>query len=102
MISVPSEPSDFDKNRSNPCYSKRPSITACPLRLSGGGGAGGGNSSSLLESWGVVPGGAGSAMAPPDFGRLFKPISIRGGRLCQLNNTGTLEFSDLPTTLSYE
>ena len=28
-------PSDFDKNRSNPCSIKRPSITACPLRLSG-------------------------------------------------------------------
>ena len=26
-------PSDFDKNRSNPCSIKRPSITPCPLRL---------------------------------------------------------------------
>ena len=80
---MPSEPSDFDKNRSNPCYSKRPSITACPLRLSGGGGAGGGNSSSLLESWGVVPGGAGSAMALPDFSISVNHISTRRGRLCQ-------------------
>ena len=29
-------------------------------------------------SRGVVPGGAGGAMAPPYFGRLVDPISIRG------------------------
>ena len=27
---------------------------------------------------GIVPGGAGGAMAPPDFGRLVNPISTRG------------------------
>ena len=37
--------------------------------------------------------------APPDFVRSVNPISIRGGRLCSLNDTGTPGFSDLPTTL---
>ena len=38
-------------------------------------------------------------MAPPNFGRSVNPISTkRGGRLCPPNNTGTPEFSDLPTT----
>ena len=81
-------PSDFHKNRSNPCSIKRPSITVCPLRLSGlpvvmdlniGGGR---NSSSLLQSRGVVPGGAGGATALPDFSRSVNPISTRRGRLC--------------------
>ena len=31
---------------------------------------------------GVVPGGAGGGMAPPDFGRSVNPISTRRGRLC--------------------
>ena len=48
-------------------------------------------------SRGVVPGGAGGAMAPPDFGRSVKPT--KGGRLCPPNNTGTHGFSDLPTAL---
>ena len=30
----------------------------------------------------VVPGGAGGAMAPPDFGRSVNPILTRRGRLC--------------------
>ena len=47
----------------------------------------------------VVPGGAGGAMAPPDFGRSVNPISTMGGRLCPPNNTGTPGFSDLPVTL---
>ena len=47
----------------------------------------------------VVPGGAGGAMAPPDFGRSVNPISTKGGRLCPPNNTGTPGFSDLPTAL---
>ena len=34
---------------------------------------------------GVVPGGAGGAMAPPDFGRSVNPISTRGKRLCPPN-----------------
>ena len=46
------------------------------------------------------PGGAGSAMALPDFGRLFKPISIRGGRFAHQITTATTGFSDLSTTLS--
>ena len=48
----------------------------------------------------VVPGGAGGAMAPPNFGKLVNPISTKGGSLCPLNNTGTPGFSDLPTALS--
>ena len=40
---------------------------------------------------GVVPGGAGGIMAPPDF----------GGRLCPPNSTGTSRFSDLPTALHH-
>ena len=48
----------------------------------------------------VVPGGAGGAMAPPDFGRSVNPISTKGGRLCPPNNTGTPGFSDLPTALA--
>ena len=48
---------------------------------------------------GVYPGGAGGAIAPPDFGRSVNPISIKGGRLCPPNNTGTPGFSDLPTAL---
>ena len=47
----------------------------------------------------VVPGGAGGAMAPPDFGRSVNPISTRWGRLCPPNNIGTPGFSDLPTAL---
>ena len=49
----------------------------------------------------VVPGGAGGAMAPPDFGRPVNPISAKGGRLFPPNNTGTPGFSDLPTALHY-
>ena len=48
---------------------------------------------------GVVPGGAGDAMVPPDFGRTVNPISTKGDRLCTPNNTGTPGFSDLPTAL---
>ncbi len=47
----------------------------------------------------VVPGGAGGAMAPPNFGRSVNPILIKGGRLCPPNNTGTPKFSDLSTAL---
>ena len=49
----------------------------------------------------VVPGGAGGAMATPDFGRSVNPISTKGGRLCPPNNTGTLGFSDLPMALNH-
>ena len=35
----------------------------------------------LQEHRGVVPGGAGVAMAPPDFGRTINPISTRGGQI---------------------
>ena len=49
---------------------------------------------------GVVPVGAGGAMAPPDFSRSVNPISTRGGRLCPPNNAGTPGFSDLPTALT--
>ena len=39
-------------------------------------------------------------MEPPYFGRSVNHISIRGGRLCPPNNTGTPRFSHLPTTTS--
>ena len=47
----------------------------------------------------VVPGGAGGAMAPPDFGRSVNPISTRGTDYANLITTGTPGFSDLPTAL---
>ena len=50
----------------------------------------------------VVPGGAGGAMASPDFGRSVNPIStMERGRLYPPNNTGTPWFSDLPTALQW-
>ena len=53
-----------------------------------------------LANRGVVPGGAGGSMAPLNFGRSVNPLSIKRGRLCPPNNTGTPEFSDLPTALA--
>ena len=51
---------------------------------------------------GVVPGGAGGAMAL-HFGRSVNPIASEGrGRLCPPNNTGTPGFSDLLTPLKPE
>ena len=38
-------------------------------------------------------------MAHSDFGRSVNPISNKLGRKCPPNNTGTLGFSDLPTSL---
>ena len=58
-------------------------------------------SKSVIYSRPVVLGGAGGAMAPPDFGRSVNPISTKGGRLCPPNNTGTPGFSDLPTALRF-
>ena len=52
-----------------------------------------------MNDRGVVPGGAGSAMAPTDFGRSVNPISTSGKYYAHLITTGTLEFSDLPTAL---
>ena len=49
-----------------------------------------------MHNRGVISGGAGGAMVPPDFGRSVNPISTWGGSLCPPNNTG---FSDLPTAL---
>ena len=43
----------------------------------------------------VVPGGAGCAMADPDFGRSVNPISTRETDYAQLITTGTPGFSDL-------
>ena len=40
----------------------------------------------------VVPGGAGGAMAPPDFGRSVDPISIKGGRLCHTHFCSPLQI----------
>ena len=48
---------------------------------------------------GVVPEGAGDAMAPPAFGRSVNPISTRGTDYAHLITTGTTGFSDLPTAL---
>ena len=45
---------------------------------------------------------AGWAITHPGFGRSVNPISTRGARLCPSNNTGTPEFSDLPTALYLE
>ena len=47
----------------------------------------------------VVPGGAGGAMAPPDFGRSVNPISTRGTDYTHLITNGTPGFSDLLTAL---
>jgi hypothetical protein len=50
---------------------------------------------------GVAPGGAGGAMAPPDFGRSINPMYLYQGRTVytHLIDTGTPEFLDLPTAL---
>ena len=53
----------------------------------------------VINSKGAVPGGAGGAMPPPDFGRSVNPISTKGVRLYPPNNTGTPGFSNLPTAL---
>jgi hypothetical protein len=47
----------------------------------------------------VVPGGAGGAMTPPNFGRSVNSLSTKGGRLCTPTTPGTPGFSDLPTAL---
>ena len=54
---------------------------------------------SYQQCRGVVPGDSGGALAPPDFGRLVKPISTRGKDNAHLISTGTPGFSDLPTAL---
>ena len=54
----------------------------------------------LPNSRGVVPGDAGGAIAPPDYGRSINLISTKGDRLCPPNNTDTPGFSDLPTALN--
>ena len=47
-----------------------------------------------------LDGGAGGALAPPDFSRTVNPISTRRDRSCMPNiNAGTPGFSDLATTL---
>ena len=50
----------------------------------------------------VVPGGAGGAMAPPDFGRSVNPISTRGTDYAHLTTTSSLGFPDHPTALRME
>ena len=57
-------------------------------------------SQTTLDSRGVVPGGAGGAMALLDFGRSVNLISTRGKDYAHLIATGTPRFSDLPTALS--
>ena len=48
----------------------------------------------------VVPGGPGVAMAPPDFGRSYNPISTRRkADYAHQITTGTPGFSDLSTVL---
>ena len=49
---------------------------------------------------GVVPGGAGGTMTPPDFGRSVNSISTRGTDYAHLIITGTPRFSDLQTALT--
>ena len=49
------------------------------------------------ERGGVYPGGR--AMALPDFGTCFIPISIRGGRLCPPYHYSPPIFLNLPTAL---
>ena len=49
----------------------------------------------------VVPGDAGGAMEPPNFGISVNPISTKGGRLCPPNYTGTPEFIDPPMALNH-
>ena len=43
------------------------------------------NERNICPSRGVVPGGAGGAMAPQDFGRSVNPISTRWDKLCTPN-----------------
>ena len=52
-----------------------------------------------VKARGVVPGVAGDAKAPSDFGRSVKPISTRGTDHSHLITAGTPRFSDLPTAL---
>ena len=57
-------------------------------------------SQTTLDSRDVVPGGAGGAMAPLDFGRSANLISQPGGAdYAHYISTGTPHFSDLPTAL---
>ena len=48
---------------------------------------------------GVVPGGAGCAIAHPDSGRSVNPISTRGDRLCPPNYYWHPWIFNLPTAL---
>ena len=57
------------------------------------------NKYASCSSRGVVLGGAGGAMVPPDFGRSVNPISTRGTDYAHLITTGTPGFLDLPTAL---
>ena len=54
----------------------------------------------MVHFRGVVPGGAGGAMAPPDFGRSVNPISTRGTDYAHLITTDTPGFLALPTALN--
>ena len=60
------------------------------------------NSGHLTRSRGVVPGGAGGAMATPDFGRSVNPILTRGDRLCPPQYYEPPGFLDLATGLGFE
>ena len=53
----------------------------------------------MICSRGVVPGDAGGAMAPPDFGRSGNPISTRGTDYAHLITTVSPGFSDFPSSL---
>ena len=55
----------------------------------------------LLDFSGVVPGGAGDAMTPPEFGRSVNPISTRRTDYAHLITTGTPGFPELLTVLKY-
>ena len=51
-----------------------------------------------MDSRAVVSGGAGGALAPPEFGSSVNPIPIRGGRLCPPHYC-TPGFENLTTEL---
>ena len=56
----------------------------------------------MICSRGVVPGDAGGAMAPPDFGRSGNPISTRGTDYARLlNYKWHPRFLDLPSALTW-
>ena len=52
-----------------------------------------------LTGRGVILGGVGGTMEPPDFGKSVHPFSTRGLYYANQTTTGTPGFSGLPTAL---